>query len=98
MIFFVKQSLCSLYWNQKKFCKPEQREDNSYNPPMEQSTFSYESTFYFISIENGDKQKNKTTLRVEVNQNYDVLRDTMRSSYANDKIWVVKLPHPLLEK
>ena len=26
---FVKHTLCSLYWNQKKFCKPEQRDDNS---------------------------------------------------------------------
>ena len=26
---FVKHTLCSMYWNQKKFCKPEQREDNS---------------------------------------------------------------------
>ena len=26
---------------QKKFCKPEQREDNSYNLPMGQSKFSY---------------------------------------------------------
>ena len=26
---FVKHILCSLYWNQKKFCKPEQRDDNS---------------------------------------------------------------------
>ena len=27
---FVKHTLSSLYWNQKKFCKPEQREDNAY--------------------------------------------------------------------
>ena len=26
---FVKRTLSSLYWNQKRFCKPEQREDNS---------------------------------------------------------------------
>ena len=26
---FVKHTLCSLQLNQKKFCKPEQREDNS---------------------------------------------------------------------
>ena len=26
---FVKHTLCPLYWNQKKFCKPELREDNS---------------------------------------------------------------------
>ena len=32
---FVKHSLCSLYRNQKKFCKPEQTEDNSYNLPMD---------------------------------------------------------------
>ena len=49
---FVKHSL---YWNQKKFCKPEQMEDNSNNLPMGQSKFSYELTFWFISIENGGK-------------------------------------------
>ena len=26
---FVKHTLCSLYWNQKKFRKPELRNDNS---------------------------------------------------------------------
>ena len=26
---FVKHTLCSLHWNQKKYCKPEQKEDNS---------------------------------------------------------------------
>ena len=47
-------------------------EDNSYNLPMGQSKFSYELTFWFISIENGGKQKsNKNTLRVEINQFYD---------------------------
>ena len=65
---FVKHTLCSLYWNQKKFCKPEQREDNSYNLPTGQSKFSYELTFWFISIKNGGKQNNKNTLRVEINQ------------------------------
>ena len=54
---FVKHTLCSLYWNQKKFCKLEQMEDNSYNLPMVRSKFSYEMTFWFISIENGCKQK-----------------------------------------
>ena len=28
---FVKHTLRSLYWNQTKICKPEQRDDNSYN-------------------------------------------------------------------
>ena len=42
---FVKHNLCSLYWNQKKFCKPEQMEDNSYNLPMGESKFSYDLTF-----------------------------------------------------
>ena len=65
---FIKHSLCSLYWNQKKFCKPEQTEDNSYNLPMGQSKFSYELTFWFISIENGGKQKSKNTLRVAIDQ------------------------------
>ena len=31
---FVKHTLRSLYWNQKNFCKPEQREDKSKNRPM----------------------------------------------------------------
>ena len=41
-------------------------EDNSYNLPMEQSKFSYELTFWFISIENGGKQNSKNTLRVDI--------------------------------
>ena len=42
--------------------------DNSYNLPMGQSNFSYELTFWFISIENGGKQKSeKKNLRVEIN-------------------------------
>ena len=65
---FVKHTLCSLFWNQNKFCKPEQREDNFYNLPMGQSKSSDELTFWFISIENGGKQKSKITLRVEINQ------------------------------
>ena len=65
---FVKHTLCPLYWNQNKFCKPEQREDNSNILPIWQSKFSYELTFLFISIENGGKQKSKNTLRVEINQ------------------------------
>ena len=47
---FVKYTLCALYWNQNKFCKPEQTEDNSYNLTMGQSKFSYELTFLFILI------------------------------------------------
>ena len=35
---------------------------------MGHSKFSYELTFWFISMENGGKQKSKTTLRVEINQ------------------------------
>ena len=68
---FVKQTLCSVYWNQKKFSKPEQREYSSYNLPRRQSKFSYELTFWFISIENSGKQKSKNTLRIEINQYYD---------------------------
>ena len=45
-----------------EFCKLEHREDNSYNLPMGQSKFSDELTFWFISIENGGKQKNKKNL------------------------------------
>ena len=55
--YYVKRTLCSLYWNKDKFCKPEQSEDNSYNLPMGQSKFSYELMFWFISIENSGKQK-----------------------------------------
>ena len=35
---------------------------------MGQSKFSYASMFWFISIENGGKQKSKNTLKVEINQ------------------------------
>ena len=48
--------LCSLNINQKKICKPKQREDNL---PMGQSKFSYELKFWFISFENGGKQNLK---------------------------------------
>ena len=65
---FVKHPLYFLYWNKKKFCKREQREDNSYNLPMGRNKFSYELTFLFISIENGGKQNSKNTLRVEIYQ------------------------------
>ena len=59
---FVKYTLCALYSNQNKLCKPEQREDNSYNLTMGQSKFSYELTFWFILIKNSGKQKSKNTL------------------------------------
>ena len=95
---FVKHTLCSLYWNQNKVCKREQKEDNSYNLPMGQSKFSDELTFWFISIEIGGKQNSNNTLRVKINQFCDSRRDTVRISYAIDKMWGVKLPHPLLEK
>ena len=42
---FVEDTLCSLYWNQNKFCIPEQREDNYYNLPIGQGKFSYELMF-----------------------------------------------------
>ena len=58
----------------------KQREDNSYNLPMGQSKLSYELTFWFISIENGGKQKSKNTLRVQNSQFCDCQHDTMRSS------------------
>ena len=64
----VKHNLSSLFWKQNKFCKPEQREDKSYNLPIEKSKFSYEVMFWLISIENGCKQKCKNTLRVEIVQ------------------------------
>ena len=52
----------------KYFFKPEQREDNSYNLSIGQSKFNDKLTFWFISIENGGKQKWKNSLRVEINQ------------------------------
>ena len=55
----------------KSICKPEQREDNSYNLPKGQSKFSYELTFWFILIENSGKQNSKNTFRVEINQVFD---------------------------
>ena len=52
---------------------------------MGQSKFSYELMFWFLSTENGGKQKSRNTLRVDINQFCDGLRDTMKSSYAIDK-------------
>ena len=53
---------------------------------MGQSKFSYELTFQFILIKNSGKQKSKNTLRVKINQFCDGKRDTMRNSYAIDKM------------
>ena len=60
--------------------------DNSYNLTLGYSKFSYELTFWFISIQSSGKQKSKNTLRVEINQFCDGSRDTMSSSYAIDKM------------
>ena len=65
---------------------------------MGKSKFSYELMFWFILIKNSGNQKSKNTLREEINQFCDGKRDTMKSSYAIDKMGGVKLPHPLLEK
>ena len=83
---FVKHTLCSLYWNRRKFCKSERREDNYSNIPMEQSKFSHELTFWFISIENDGKQKSKNTLRVEIN-----------FVMANAILWEVLMPSTKFE-
>ena len=56
---FVKYILSLCIETKIFFCKPEQREDNSYNLPIGQSRFSFELTFMFILIENGVKQKVK---------------------------------------
>ena len=64
---FVNHTLCSLYWNQNEFCKPEQREDKLFKTFHGQNEFSYELTFWFISIDNSGKQKSKNTMRVEIN-------------------------------
>ena len=78
--FFLSSKLYALCnCNQKTVCKTEQREDNSYNVSMGQSKLSFKLTFWFISIENGGKQKSKNTLRVEINQFCDGVRATMRS-------------------
>ena len=53
---------------------------------MGQSKFSYELMFWLISIENGGKQERTNTLRVEINPFCDCKRDTMRTSYAIDKM------------
>ena len=73
IVYWKKQNFSGKYnilpfEKQKKFCKPEQRDDNSYNLPTGQREFSYELTFWFISIENGGIQKSKNTLKVENNQ------------------------------
>ena len=52
----------------KQICKPEQKEDNSYDLTMGQSKFRYELTFRFILIKNSGKQRSKNTWRVEINQ------------------------------
>ena len=38
---------------------------------MDKSKYSYELTIWFISIENGGKQKSKNTLRVKINKSGD---------------------------
>ena len=43
-------------------------EDYSYNLSKGQSKFIYKLTLWLIEIENRGKQKNKNTLRVEINQ------------------------------
>ena len=53
---------------------------------MGQSKFSDGLTFWFISIENDGKQNSNNTLRVEINQFCDSRRDTVRISYAIDKM------------
>ena len=46
----VKHTLCSLYWNQNKLCKKEQREDNYYNLLKGKSKFSNELTFWVMCV------------------------------------------------
>ena len=53
---------------------------------MGQSKVSYELTVWFISIENGGKQKSKTTLKVEIIKFCDGQRNTMRNYNAIDKM------------
>ena len=66
VVTLFKHTVYSLYWNQKKFCKSEQREDNSYNLPIGQSKLAM-LTFWFISIVNDGKQKSEISLRVKIN-------------------------------
>ena len=53
---------------------------------MGQSMFSYELTFWLISIVNGCKHQDKNSLRVEINQFGDGKCDTVSGSFAIDKI------------
>ena len=46
---------------------------NIVNQNKGKSEFSCELTFWFISIENGGKQKSKNILRVEINQFFDLM-------------------------
>ena len=66
--YFCQAHFMLFIFNQNKFCKPEQREDNSHNLSMGQSKFSYKLTFWFISIVNIGNLKSKNTLRVELDQ------------------------------
>ena len=95
---FVKHALCLLYWNQKRFCKPEQREDNSKNLPMGRMSLAISWRSDSFQLKTVANKKSKNTSRVEINQICDAYRDFMRSYYAIDKICGVELPHPLLEK
>ena len=53
--------------------------------------YSYELTFWLISIENSDKQESKNTMSVEISHYCGGQPDSMRHSYAFNKIWGVQL-------
>ena len=67
-VFFLSSALYALCIETKIYYVNQNKGKITHNLPMGQSKFSYELMFWFISIENGGKQKRKNTLRVEINQ------------------------------
>ena len=67
---FVKYTLCSLYWNQKKFCKPEQKEDNFYNLSMGRVSLAMSWRSGSFQLKMVANKKVKNILREEINQFY----------------------------
>ena len=62
---FVKHAFSLCIKTNNNFVIQNKGENNSYNIHMGKNRFSYELTFWFISIENGAKQKRKNTLRLK---------------------------------
>ena len=64
------------------------------NPSRSVKWFLYNSLHIYREL----LLKSKNTLRVKINQLCDGKRDTMRNSYAIDKMWGFKLTNTLLKK